>query len=499
VAPGFTKAQPDAWNEFRGPNGAGVAIGARPPVKIDSARATWAVDLSPGASSPVLSDRLVILTAVEGDRLVTLAFEKQTGRLAWRREAPPRPMERVHESSSPAASTPYIDGDRVYVCFGSFGLLCYRLEDGADLWARPIPTPGSKYGMTSSPIVHDKTVILVVDNEHKLPNSQLSKSKIFAFDRDTGEVVWQTLRPMHRSGWSTPTLWRHGGMTELVVLGNQRAQSYNADTGEKLWQVSGFSPETIARPLVGDGVVYVSASMLGGVSDENPDPEPFWRAVMLFDANQDQKLQPNEMTGHFTFPFRPELAPDHPGFGRPLSSDPVRRQQQLDGIFKQNDQNGDGVWTRDEFIARMSFKRAKPSLMAIRHGGTGDVTETHVAWSLHRGIPEIPSPILHGGRIYMLNDGGVLIALDAKDGRTIYRQRLGAIGHYRASPVIANGHLYIVSQNGVISVVKTGDVFKVVHRFDLKEIVAATPAIDKNTIYLRTVDRLYAFRDPGIP
>jgi outer membrane protein assembly factor BamB len=139
------------WNQFRGPNGSGVADDCRPPVVIDAKQATWKIEVPAGHSSPVLSSQLVILTAVEGDRLVTFAFKKQTGALAWRKEAPKVPLEKVHQAGSPAASTPAIDDDLVYVYFGSYGLLCYDHE-GRLQWDKPLPTPKSLYGTSSSPI-----------------------------------------------------------------------------------------------------------------------------------------------------------------------------------------------------------------------------------------------------------------------------------------------------------------------------------------------------------
>lgn len=225
------QAQPDspAWNQFRGPNGSGVARDCRPPVAIDARKATWAIDVPPGHSSPVLSRQLIVLTTVEDDRLATLAFAKQSGELVWRKAAPAAPIEKVHEASSPAASTPAIDGDCAYVYFGSYGLLCYDLE-GRDRWERPIPTPKSLYGTASSPIVHGDLLILVIDNDANLPDSKLSRSKITALDKSTGELVWETLRPFHRSGWSTPTIWTHEGGRELVVLGNGRLRGYDAAT-----------------------------------------------------------------------------------------------------------------------------------------------------------------------------------------------------------------------------------------------------------------------------
>ena len=163
-------------------------------------------------------------------------------------------------------------------------------------------------------------------------------------------------------------------------------------------------------------------------------------------------------------------------------------------MFRWIDRDKGGFWTKEEFLRHISFDRGKPNLMAVRPGGQGDVTESHVAWALHRGIPEVPSPVLYRDRIYLVCDGGILSAVDADNGEIIYRMRLGAAGHYRSSPVIASGHLYVVSEEGVVSVVNTGDHFELVHQHDCQERVAATPAVDASTIYIRTKTRLFAFR-----
>jgi hypothetical protein len=94
----------------------------------------------------------------------------------------------------------------------------------------------------------------------------------------------------------------------------------------------------------------------------------------------------------------------------------------------------------------------------------------------------------------MVCDGGILNVVDTKDGAFVYRRRLGAVGQYRSSPVVAGGHLYAISEKGVISVVRTGDEFQLVDQHDLRETVAATPAIDESTLYLRTRTQLLAFR-----
>ena len=119
-------------------------------------------------------------------------------------------------------------------------------------------------------------------------------------------------------------------------------------------------------------------------------------------------------------------------------------------------------------------------------------------WELNRGIPEIPSPIYHANRIYLVRKGGVLSVLEARTGESLYRERIPeAPGQYSASPVVANGHLYLVSSLGKVSVIRTGDSLDVAHQFELNESIETTPAIDDATIYFRTGKHLVAFREGG--
>ena len=376
---GRAESHDGSWNQFRGSGGSGVARASRPPMKIEAGCLAWKTSVPPGHSSPVLSRNRIFLTAIDRDRLVTLAFDVASGQLAWRQEAPKVPIEKVHAISSPAASTPYADDERVYVYFGSYGLLCYD-HAGREQWRKPIPTPKSLYGMATSPIGSGDSLILVLDSEANLPDSKLSQSRILALKRATGELVWETARPFLRSGWSTPVIWTYDAGQDLVVLGGGRVCGYDPKTGAEKWFATGFSRETIAQPVSGNGQVYASAAMLGGVADEQPDPQPFWQAMLHFDSNGDGRLERSEMTERFTFPLRPELPVEHPGFGIPLPDDPVKRKAQQAGTFASMDKDKDGFLTRDEFLANMSFNRGKPRLTAIRPGGQGDVTATHVAW-----------------------------------------------------------------------------------------------------------------------
>ncbi len=489
----FAETELVCWNQFRGPNGAGIATGCSPPLQIAAERVAWKTPVPAGKSSPVLWGNRIFLTGVEKDRLVTLCLDARSGRLLWQHLAPEVALPRVHPANSVAASTPCADEDRVYFYFGAYGLLCYD-HDGVEQWKKPFPCPKSMYGVATSPVLCGGRLILVLDDDANLPDSRLSRSKLIALDSTTGELAWETARPYNRGAWSTPMLWTHSEGTDLVVLGNGRAYGYAPDTGEERWYVTGFAREPIAVPVAGNGRLYLSVSMRGGRGDAELDPAPFWAAMLNFDRNGDGQIARDEITEHFTLPFRPELPPEHPGFGLPLPADPKQRRKRQEGVFGWRDTNKDGYWRREEFVADMKVGSGRPFLAAVRPGGRGDVTESHVIWTLGKGIPEIPSPIFHRGRLYLVRAGGTLSCVNAETGHVVYRERLGVSGQYNASPVIANDHVYIFSENGVAMVVPCGNTFRIAHRSKLGASVAATPAVDRDTLYVRTENRLVAFR-----
>jgi outer membrane protein assembly factor BamB len=178
-----------------------------------------------------------------------------------------------------------------------------------------------------------------------------------------------------------------------------------------------------------------------------------------------------------------------------MPEDPKKRDERVDWILSWFDKNKDGAWSEEEFMKGFKNKPGKPLLMAVRPGGSGDVTGTHSSWSANRNIPEIPSPLLHEEIIYLIRAGGVLAAIDSKNGKTIYRNRISSLGgQCTASPVSANGHLYLVASHGVISVVATGREFQEIHSYDLGEESETTPAIDQDSIYIRTEKHVIAFR-----
>jgi outer membrane protein assembly factor BamB len=131
----------------------------------------------------------------------------------------------------------------------------------------------------------------------------------------------------------------------------------------------------------------------------------------------------------------------------------------------------------------------QPSLIAVRPDGSGDVTRTHIAWELKRGAPFTPSPVMVGDELYVLNDGGILTAVDARTGNILWQQRLG--GTYSASPLFVDGKLYFSSEEGVTTVLVPGKEFRRVATNRLQGAMLASIAVSKGALFIRTDSHLY--------
>ena len=131
----------------------------------------------------------------------------------------------------------------------------------------------------------------------------------------------------------------------------------------------------------------------------------------------------------------------------------------------------------------------QPELLAVRPDGTGDVTRTHIAWSLKRGAPLTPSPLAVGDELYLVNDAGIATCIDARSGAIVWQQRLG--GTYSASPVFADGRIYFLAEQGVTTVIVPGKDFRRLATNTLDGGLLASMAISSGAIYLRTDSHLY--------
>jgi outer membrane protein assembly factor BamB len=132
-------------------------------------------------------------------------------------------------------------------------------------------------------------------------------------------------------------------------------------------------------------------------------------------------------------------------------------------------------------------------VVAVRPGGTGDVSETNIVWSEHKGVPGVPSPLYYNGRLYTVQNGGIVYCRTAKTGALLYTGRLGAPGYYYSSPVAADQKIYVASAEGVVVVLDAGDELKILATNTLDGGILATPALIDGHIYVRTDAHLYAF------
>jgi len=136
-------------------------------------------------------------------------------------------------------------------------------------------------------------------------------------------------------------------------------------------------------------------------------------------------------------------------------------------------------------------------VVAVRPGGQHEVNQTHVAWSEHKGVPGVPSPLYYNGRLYTFQNGGIVFARNAQTGALVYSGRTGAPGYYYSSPVAADNKIYIASEEGVVAVLDGGEQLNVLARNKLDGGILATPAIVDGKLYVRTESGLYAFGSPA--
>ena len=136
----------------------------------------------------------------------------------------------------------------------------------------------------------------------------------------------------------------------------------------------------------------------------------------------------------------------------------------------------------------------QPSIIAVRPDGSGDVTKTHVAWTLQRGAPLTPSPLLVGDELYVVNDGGIASCLDAASGTLHWQQRLG--GSFSASPVFADGRIYFLAEQGVTTVIAPGTTFRRLATNTLDGALLASMAITDGSLIIRSDRNLYRIATP---
>jgi outer membrane protein assembly factor BamB len=272
------------WPQWRGPGGQGISD--EPDVPLDwqpDRHVAWKVALpGSGHSSPVVwGDRIYLTAAIEGDvmpgtkavehvvegkpwvhpdsvaadrrhTLKVLALDAKDGKIVWEQVAYEGPVyDARHRRSSFAAPTAVTDGKRVFAYFGPEGLYAYDAA-GKLLWKSLDKFRTLGLGTGTSPVLFDQLVIVQRDEDEG------AASSIAAYEAASGKEVWRVKRPVQIS-WGTPVLVSANGRTELVTTGSEFIMAYDPATGKELWRTTGVESNAIHTPLVGNGLVIVTA------------------------------------------------------------------------------------------------------------------------------------------------------------------------------------------------------------------------------------------------
>jgi outer membrane protein assembly factor BamB len=448
------------WPQFRGAEALGVSDGQKlPAVFGPSKNVVWRIPLPPGHSSPIVVGPRLFVTAVEGDKLWTIALARDTGKELWRRESPRPRKESFQKTNSAASPSPASDGERVFVFFGDFGLLAYTVE-GKPLWQLPLGPFNNANGHGSSPIVADGTVLLICDQD--------TNSYLIGANAKTGAIKYKIERPEVTRGYGVPAIYRPAkGPVEMIIPGSYLTVAYNFATGEKLWWFGGMSWQSKSPPILIDGIVYQSSWETGG---DGPMPE-----VPEFD--QVQSAQDKDNNGR-------------------LDQSEALALGVKGGGFTSADLDHDGYLDAREWSFYRMLKQTRNALVAVRPGGRGDVSKSHVLWRYSKSLPNTAAPLYYAGALWIVKDGGVLTTLNPKTGDVLKQGRLaGALEPYWASPVAGDGKVYAISGAGKVVVLKAAAEWEILGINEMDDEVFATPALVDGKIYLRTRSALYCFAE----
>jgi outer membrane protein assembly factor BamB len=467
------------WPQFRGPDGSGIANqNARPPVEFEDKNLEWKTDLPVGFSSPVIWDDKIFITGFTEDKkeLLTICLNRKDGKILWQKSVFPDTLERYLSFSNPATNTVVTDGERVFIYFASCGLICYNME-GKEQWKYPKPSTKFPYNNATSPIVAEDKLIYL--------NDEGSKRYLLALDKVTGQVKWKTTLKLipfpDQGGQSTPCVYNN----IIVIHRVGEVSGYSVNDGSNLWNYK-ILTEGEGSPVMAGNKVVVNCWHNFGEEVEHPKLPDFDYLIQKFDSNNNGRISKSELPDDIMIFQRIEIK-EIEGTVAPLKE-----------YFGDFDKNADNEFDREEWKALTDLMKTyeTPSgLVAINSEYKGQLSDSLVLWTITKHVPEIPSPIFYKSRIYMIADGGFLTCINPEKGNIIYQTRVGNPGAYFATPVAANGLIYLFGYNGRLTVIKAGDKFKKVAQHNFKGNIVATPAIIGNSIYIRTKKGLLAYSD----
>ncbi|HYB95222.1 MAG TPA: PQQ-binding-like beta-propeller repeat protein [Vicinamibacterales bacterium] len=444
-----------AWPQFRGPNGGGVFDGALPTTWTATRNVKWHVDVpGRGWSSPIAWDNTVFVTSA------------------------------ISSGTFKAPST------------GIFGN-----DYAAEL---------TKQGLPAEEV--NKRVI--ARDIELTGESGAIRYMVYAFDAGTGKMKWQReahhgepFGGRHRKNTYASETPATDGERLYVYFGNVGVYAFSLD-GTVLWTAR-FDPQpmyldfgTAASPVVHDGRVFVvhdneGTSFVAAVDAKSG--RQLWRVNRDIKAPQGSGWSsPFIWTAGGEHRKRSELiviGRQHAIAYDPRDGTELWRLRGLTGQSTPTPVAADGLL----YLATGSQGESNRPVFAVRPGASGDISlakgeesNAFVAWFHPRASAYTSSPLVYRGRMYVVNDNGILTVFDSRTGTEIYKARVGGGGHtFSASPWAADGKIYLLSEDGHTFVIAAGDRYVELANNTLDEMSLASPALAAQTIFLRTQTRLY--------
>ena len=359
------------------------------------------------------------------------------------------------------------------------------------VWKASIPGKG-----WSSPIVYKDKVFVTTATEEGV------SCRIVCVNRKDGSIAWNT--EVHRqkpgpmrqqNSYATPTPVTDGERVYSVFYdGTVAAVDFSGKPVWKSQEVKFFSLHGLgASPLLAQGQLIMPYDGSSREESRVGWKEPWKNAVILsLDAATGavkwKGKRGESRVGHVT----PILLGDGEQFvsagGDRVQGHDAQTGKQVWSIYSQ----GEGVTPSpvigDGLIYTSSGFEA-PTIRAIRLGGKGDITETHIAWEQKKGVPALASPLYVAPYLYTISRDNILHCIEASTGEIIWLERL--TGVHSASPVFADGRIYVLSEDGVTLVLSPGSKFEEVARNSLGETCLASMAVSQGRFYIRSATNLY--------
>jgi outer membrane protein assembly factor BamB len=310
--------------------------------------------------------------------------------------------------------------------------------------------------MAASPILAGDLVVLLCD--------QQSGSFVIAVDRKTGQTRWRKDRAGVPDGWSTPMIFRPSATApaQLITLGTTRLDSYALETGEPQWWMPIGTSGAMGMPLASGDTLFVVTS-----GSTEPGLPAFESTLEKLDTDKDRRLSHKEFLA----------------------------DTDMGEHFGWIDTDADEFITAAEWNTTRNLGLGEFGAIALRPGGArGKMEPAKVLWRFQKNLPYMPAPLLYDNVLYLVKGGGIITSIDPATGQQLKAGRSPqAIGAYLASPVAADGKVYLANEEGKITVLKAGAQWEVLGVNDIGEEIHATPALSGGRVYVRTRNTVYCF------